>query len=193
MNIQTLPATAGERTVAHLIERAGEVLRSERSGVPDGFVARLFERASAEDIAVYKPDEIAAFAAQAFAFLSQRQPGVPKIRIYAPEAAPDGEASRSVSVLEIINDDMPFIVDSVMAELTARHVHVRLVVHPIFAVARDATGRLEQVSTGRAGDRGRASRKLHPGPSRPHHGCGNAEYADHGARAGARRCQHRGA
>jgi glutamate dehydrogenase len=145
MNIQNPPATAGERSIAHLIERAGEVLRSERSGVPDGFAARLFERASAEDIAVYTPDEIAAFAAQAYAFLSQRRPGAPKIRIYAPEA--DGEASRAVSVLEIINDDMPFIVDSVMAELTARHVHVRLVVHPILAVARDAAGHLEQVST----------------------------------------------
>ena len=147
MNIQKLPATAGERSVSHLIERAGEVLRSERSGVPDGFAARLFARASAEDIAVYTPAEIAAFAAEAYAFLSQRRPGEPKIRIYAPEAVPNGEASRAVSVLEIINDDMPFIVNSVMAELSARHAHVRLVVHPIFAVARDATGRLERVST----------------------------------------------
>ena len=92
MNIQTLPATAGERTVAHLIERAGEVLRSERSGVPDGFVARLFARASPEDLAVYKPDEIAAFAAQAFAFLSQRQPGVPEDPHLRAGSRPNGEA-----------------------------------------------------------------------------------------------------
>ena len=69
-----------------------------------------------------QPDEIAAFAAQAYAFLSQRQPGEPKIRIYAPEAVPTARPAASVSVLEIVNDDMPFLVDSVMAELTARHV-----------------------------------------------------------------------
>jgi glutamate dehydrogenase len=145
MNIQKPPAVAGQRPIAHLVEQAGEVLRAERSGVPDGFVARLFARASAEDIAVYSPDEIAAFAAQAYAFLAQRRPGAPKIRIYAPEGAGAGQ-SRSVSVLEIVNDDMPFLVDSVMSELTARHVQVRLVVHPIFAVARDAAGHIETVS-----------------------------------------------
>ena len=145
MNIQKPLAATGERSITQLVSQAGEILRSERSGVPDGFAARLFERASVEDIAVYTPDEIAAFAAQAYDFLSQRRPGAPKIRIYAPVS--EGTASREVSVLEIVNDDMPFIVDSVMAELTARHAHVRLVVHPIFAVARDAAGHLERVST----------------------------------------------
>jgi glutamate dehydrogenase len=146
MNIQKPLAATGERSITQLVAQAGEILRSGRSGVPDGFAARLFERASFEDLSVYTPKEIAAFAAQAYAFLSQRRPGAPKIRIYAPEEA-DGNASRAVSVLEIINDDMPFIVDSVMAELSARHAKVRLVVHPIFAVARDAAGHLERVST----------------------------------------------
>jgi glutamate dehydrogenase len=146
MNIQKPLAATGERSITQLVAQAGEILRSGRSGVPDGFAARLFERASFEDLSVYTPEEIAGFAAQAYAFLSQRRPGAPKIRIYAPEEA-NGDASRAVSVLEIINDDMPFIVDSVMAELSARHAKVRLVVHPIFAVARDAAGHLERVST----------------------------------------------
>jgi glutamate dehydrogenase len=154
MNIQKPPAAAGERAIAQLVERAGEVLRFERSGVPDGFAARLFARASAEDIAVYSPDEIAAFAAQAYTFMATRQPGAPKIRVYAPEGVRDAGQSRSVSVLEIVNDDMPFIVDSVMAELTARHAQVRLVVHPIFAVARDAAGHIEQVSAEEPGAEG---------------------------------------
>ena len=37
---------------------------------------------------------------------------------------------------------MPFLVDSVMAELAERGIDVRLVVHPVFAVARDPQGRL---------------------------------------------------
>jgi glutamate dehydrogenase len=45
-------------------------------------------------------------------------------------------------VLEIVNDDMPFLVDSVLGELTERGLEVRLVVHPVFSVGRDAAGRL---------------------------------------------------
>src|SRR5262245_33757122 len=129
MNIQKPPVTAPERSIGQLVQRAGEILRTERGGVPDDFAERLFARASAE--------EIAGFATEAWRFMAQRRPGAPKIRIYAPEGGPGRTQSDQVSVLEIINDDMPFLVDSVMAELTARHAQIRLVVHPVFAVVRD--------------------------------------------------------
>ena len=48
-----------------------------------------------------------------------------------------GDRLKSISVIEIVNDDMPFLVDSVMGELTERGLDVRLVAHPIFAVERD--------------------------------------------------------
>ncbi len=146
MNIQKRPAIADDRSTGQLVARAGDILRAGHGEVPGDFAARLFAHASAEDIAVYTPEEIAAFAAQAYAFLSQRQPGAPKIRIYAPDGGPQGGAAASISVLEIVNDDMPFLVDSVMDELTARHAQVRLVVHPVFAIARDAAGHIEQVA-----------------------------------------------
>src|SRR5215467_14308532 len=49
---------------------------------------------------------------------------------------------RSVSIVEILNDDMPFLVDSVMAELTEQGFDPHLVVHPRFVVERDVMGRL---------------------------------------------------
>ena len=39
---------------------------------------------------------------------------------------------KSVSVIEIVNDDMPFLVDSVMGEIAERRLNVQLVVHPVF-------------------------------------------------------------
>ncbi len=45
-------------------------------------------------------------------------------------------------MLEIVNDDMPFLFDSVMGELSERRLPVRLVTHPIFGVKRDAAGKL---------------------------------------------------
>ena len=40
-------------------------------------------------------------------------------------------------MVEIVNDDMPFLVDSVMAEIGERRLTVQLVAHPVFGVQRD--------------------------------------------------------
>ena len=45
-------------------------------------------------------------------------------------------------MLEIVNDDMPFLVDSVVGELNQRGLDIRLFVHPVFIVERDLAGRL---------------------------------------------------
>ena len=45
-------------------------------------------------------------------------------------------------MLQIINDDMPFLVDSVLGEINQRGLDIRLFVHPVFVVERDAAGRL---------------------------------------------------
>src|SRR5262249_29978164 len=52
------------------------------------------------------------------------------------------EGLRKDSVLEIVNEDMPFLVDSVLAELAERGIEVRFVVHPVLTVVRDEAGRL---------------------------------------------------
>ena len=46
-------------------------------------------------------------------------------------------ARKAVSVIEIVNDDMPFLFDSVMGELAERRLTVQLVAHPVFGVWRD--------------------------------------------------------
>ena len=144
MNIQQIPASAEDKGLRQLIDKTGQFLKG--TAVPDGFVARLFARASLEDIAVYNPSELAALATEAYDFLAVRTPGVPKIRIYSPEPAPDTDRTRAISVIELLNDDMPFLVDSIMAELAARNIAVRLVVHPILTVARDQSGRLDRIA-----------------------------------------------
>lgn len=144
MNIQHVAASAEDKGLRQLIDKAGQLLKG--TAVPEGFVARLFSRAAVEDIAVYNPSELAALATQAYEFMAVRKPGIPKIRIYAPDVTPDAGKTRVISVIELLNDDMPFLVDSVMAELTARNIAVRLVVHPILAVVRDRNGHLEQVA-----------------------------------------------
>ncbi|HEX6000216.1 MAG TPA: NAD-glutamate dehydrogenase [Hyphomicrobiaceae bacterium] len=81
-------------------------------------------------------------AEAAFAFLAEKPTPGHKVRVrrMPADGVADGQA-----VIEILNDDMPFLVDSVLAELQARGLVVRELLHPILKTSRDASGRLEAV------------------------------------------------
>ena len=133
-------SSAEERAARARIGAAGKLLRTDKGGAPDDFATLLFGHAAPEDLVGYEPAQLAALAREAWTFLAVRKPGAAKVRIESPKA---GESLKSISVIEIVNDDMPFLVDSVMGELADRGLVVRLVVHPILAAERNAaTGRL---------------------------------------------------
>jgi glutamate dehydrogenase len=136
-----LPGTDEERAEAALIAAAGNILRSDNRAVPEDFIAALFAHAVPEDLMRYDPRQLAELAANAWSLLAVRKPGVPKIRLDTPDPA-GHQRLRNDSVLEIINDDMPFLVDSVLAELAERGIEVRFVVHPVLTVVRDEAGHL---------------------------------------------------
>ncbi|MGC1954231.1 MAG: NAD-glutamate dehydrogenase domain-containing protein, partial [Gammaproteobacteria bacterium] len=90
---------------------------------------------------VYDVAELAELTRSAWAFFAERKPGVPKVRFVSPGDSESGRL-KTVSVVEVVNDDMPFLVDSLMGELTERGLSVRLVAHPTFTVTRDQDGRI---------------------------------------------------
>src|SRR3954452_635553 len=147
-----------DRAARARIDAAAKLLRGGESDVPDDFVALLFGRAAPEDLVGYEAAELAVLAREAWAFVATRKAGMPKIRLEQPKAS-DGEHLMSISVIEIVNDDMPFLVDSVMAELTERGLAPLLVAHPILAVSRDKAGKLTAAPTeaGRNKDEARES------------------------------------
>ncbi len=51
-----------------------------------------------------------------------------------------GETRRELTVLQVVNDDMPFLLDSTLAELDHQGRAVRFVVHPVLVAERDAEG-----------------------------------------------------
>jgi glutamate dehydrogenase len=101
------------------------------------FVSVLFGRTAPEDLAQYSADALAAFAGAAFAhFAAPRRKGHHGLRIFnsLPEAGTGG------TLIEVVNDNMPFLLDSTLAEIAAHDLDLRLVAHPIIAVERDAAG-----------------------------------------------------
>jgi glutamate dehydrogenase len=142
MQAADLPGIDEERAAHALIAAAGKVLHGKHREAPEGFVGALLSRAVPEDLMRYDARELADLATDAWSFLAERKPGAPKVRLESPAVRAEHERLRTTSVLDIVNDDMPFLVDSVLGELAERGVDIRLVVHPVFAVERDGAGHL---------------------------------------------------
>jgi glutamate dehydrogenase len=130
------PVSEHENAARAVIEQAGAALTARRSDIPPTFVAQLYARTVAEDVLCYAVADLAELAERAFDFLKDRQPGAPKIRCETVALNESGER-KSVTVIEIANDDMPFLVDSVMGEIAERRLNVQLVAHPVLGVRRD--------------------------------------------------------
>ncbi|HET9812008.1 MAG TPA: NAD-glutamate dehydrogenase domain-containing protein [Sphingomicrobium sp.] len=59
-----------------------------------------------------------------------------------------GEAGRRRMRLVVVNEDMPFLVDSVAGAIAARDLAVHRLLHPIVEITRDNQGRIEKVGEG---------------------------------------------
>ena len=104
------------------------------------FVRALFQDGVAEEITAYPAQDLAAIAASARAFADTKMPGRHKVRIFAPGEQGDGW-DEDISVIQIVNDDMPFLVDSVLSLLSEINAGIRLVLHPILTLARARNGK----------------------------------------------------
>ncbi|WP_210394607.1 NAD-glutamate dehydrogenase [Motiliproteus sediminis] len=74
-------------------------------------------------------------------FLQQRSDGSPKVRVFNPDVEQHGWHSNH-TVIEILNGDMPFLVDSVRMELNRQGLSIHAIHNAIIAVERDAKGQL---------------------------------------------------
>ncbi len=77
-------------------------------------------------------------------FGKTRKRGQPLLRVFNPTEAKNGYAS-AYTFVEMVNDDMPFLVDSVLAAVGRHDFGVNMTVHPIIRVERDGRGRLKGI------------------------------------------------
>jgi glutamate dehydrogenase len=115
---------------------------ADGADLPRDFLAALFGRAAPEDLVHYSANELATLGKATLAHLQSRVPGKPKIRVENPASGASARRLESITVIEVVNDDMPFLLDSVMGELNEQGVSLLLVVHPIFSVERNRDGTL---------------------------------------------------
>jgi glutamate dehydrogenase len=142
MNIVEKFASGGNPGAEALLKESAK--QGTASALPPDFVAALFGAAAPEDLLVYSPAEIAALAAKSYTHLTTRSAGKADIQVYNPPASGQADALSAITVIELENDDMPFLLDSVTAELSEQGLSVRLAVHPIFSIERKDDGTIEE-------------------------------------------------
>ena len=102
------------------------------------FLQAYYANVDAEDLAQRDPEELAAMALSHLKFARQRRRSA-LVRVFNPTMREHGYGSPH-TVIEMVNDDMPFLVDSISLALTQRALTLHFLAHPIFAVARDRAG-----------------------------------------------------
>jgi glutamate dehydrogenase len=131
-----------EELKSALVEKAVAQVRDRVHGPEaaqvERFVRAYYADAAAEDVAEF---DLYGAALAHWHLLQRRRPGEPKVHVYTPRLEEHGWQSTH-SVVEIVTNDMPFLVDSVTMALTREGTAIHAFVHPMMRVRRDDDGHL---------------------------------------------------
>ncbi len=160
---------------AELLERAARVAEHSPAGghLPTGseqgehpdqdalltYLQRYYLHTAPEDLVDRDPVDVFGAAVSHYRLAANRPQGTANVRVHTPTVEENGWMC-SHSVVEVVTDDMPFLVDSVTNELSRQGRGIHVVIHPQVIVRRDVTGRLIEIlppsATAEANGPGRA-------------------------------------
>jgi glutamate dehydrogenase len=134
---ELIAKAAGEWTAANGDTAPPGSVASQAVGDLPGFLTAYYRRVAIEDMMAAGPARLAATAAQHAALGTGRPQGRPAVGVRS-----GGEASltKASTVVDIVTDDMPYLVDSVTMELNRHGADILLIVHPLLTVHRDVAG-----------------------------------------------------
>ena len=101
-----------------------------------------FKRVPTKDLNREMPVMHATMVARQLEFLQQRKPGELLLHVFNTGKEQDGWECQH-TIVEIVNDDMPFLVDTASMAMQELNLGVHLIVHPVFNIERDAAGRFK--------------------------------------------------
>lgn len=114
------------------------------------YLQRYYLHTAPEDLSGRDPVDVFGAAASHYRLAENRPQGTANVRVHTPTVEENGWTC-SHSVVEVVTDDMPFLVDSVTNELSRQGRGIHVVIHPQVTVRRDVTGKLIEVLSGGPG------------------------------------------
>jgi glutamate dehydrogenase len=127
-----------------VVGRVREQLPEDQAPQVEEFARQYYDWTHPEDLSGRSPVDVYGAAVAHWSFARQRTPGEAKVRVYNPRFEEHGWQTTH-TVVEMVNDDMPFLVDSTKMEINRQGYGIHLMIHPVIKVRRDAEGWLVEV------------------------------------------------
>ncbi|MCB1246569.1 MAG: NAD-glutamate dehydrogenase, partial [Acidimicrobiia bacterium] len=133
-----------------------EIVASLPSDTPDvrrtlvqTFAVPYLRRMSDADLKELTPDALAAEILDLVAFVDERRGAACAVRVFTPTESANGYTAGG-TVVEVVVDDMPFLVDSTALAVARSGAGIERHLHPLVGVVRDADGQLMAIEPARS-------------------------------------------
>src|SRR5215813_3543456 len=133
-----------DETIEEILALVHAKAPAEQRAILERFVPAYFRQVAPEDLIERRVDDLYGAALSHWNFARKREPGKPKLRVFNPTVEEHGWQSTH-TVIEIVNDDMPFLVDSVTMEVNRHGLTLHLIIHPIMMARRRAAWEVEEM------------------------------------------------
>ena len=133
-----------EQSRTQVIHSAAELALKAGGETLEPFLGFYYRHMATEDLLARRAEDLLGAALSHRELARSRPVGTANVRVFSPTVEEDGWACGH-TVIEIVTDDMQFLVDSVISELSRQDRAVHLVVHPQLVVRRDAVGELQEI------------------------------------------------
>ncbi|MFJ6140362.1 NAD-glutamate dehydrogenase [Kitasatospora sp. NPDC092286] len=114
------------------------------NGALTAYLHHYYLHTAPEDLVDRDPVDVYGAAASHYRLGLKRPQGTAEVRVHTPSVEENGW-SCGHTVVEVVTDDMPFLVDSVTNELSRQDRAIHVVIHPQLVVRRDITGKLLEI------------------------------------------------
>ena len=111
----------------------------------ESLIRGYYRHVSAEDLLDRTQRDLGATVLHQLDLARSRPQGTANVRLFTPTQDHDGWTCLGRTVVEVVTDDMPFLVDSVGMALDSAGYTVHQVMHPQFVVRRSLDGNLREV------------------------------------------------
>ncbi|MBL8438600.1 MAG: NAD-glutamate dehydrogenase [Zoogloeaceae bacterium] len=153
-----------EAVKAELVEAVMNQLRqklpADQAQLVEAFGRQYFAQVAPEDISEYACADLYGAMLSHFNFARRFPDGPAKLRVYNPRQEEHGWESTH-TVIEILQRDMPFLVDSITMEVNRQGLTQHLIIHPVIKIQRDDAGLLVGVVADRGAPEGRFESVIH--------------------------------
>lgn len=103
------------------------------------FIRHMFEHIALEDLNFASPEKLGYLASHFWDFFQKRKSSEIRVNIYTCQIG-SAAAQGHKTIIEVLTNDMPFLVDSVTAEITSSGFQTNLFLHPVLSTLRDRAG-----------------------------------------------------